>query len=232
MSVMPILSSLFISSYVLLHEEVLNSFQIVDWVVFYAVSVLTMAFAVTPTTFICLLSGFLIGFSSLIPIVVSYQAASAVGYFLSNNLSDRFIEMLQMKYPKGGVLLKNVSENQLSLTLLSRLSPALPFAIMNVVLSISGIRFRPFFLGGLIGMLPRTVFFIWVGIQASNLTEALDSKMNMILVIIISLAAIILMAYLLKRKSIRTGYWKDFLFAGRLHLFLLKISYAQKTKTK
>ena len=201
MSAIPILSSLFISSYVLLHEEFIGDFQTIDWVVFYAISVLTMAFAITPTTFICLLSGFFIGFSGLIPIVIAYQTASAVGFYLSNTLNNSFIETVKLKYPKAGLLLNNVSNNQLSLTFLSRLSPALPFAIMNIVLSVAGIRFKHFFWGGLIGMLPRTVFFVWVGIQASNLTEALDSKMNLALFVFISFLVIAVMVIILGRRN-------------------------------
>ena len=201
MSVVPILSSLFISSYVLLHEGFLGNFQIIDWVVFYAISVVTMAFAITPTTFICLLSGFFIGFSGLIPIVIAYQTASAVGFYLSNTLNNSFIETVKLKYPKAGLLLNNVSNNQLSLTFLSRLSPALPFAIMNIVLSVAGIRFKHFFWGGLIGMLPRTVFFVWIGIQASNLTEALDSKMNLVLFVFISFLVIAVMVIILGRRN-------------------------------
>ena len=58
---------------------------------------------------------------------------------------------------------------------MSRLSPVLPFALMNFVLSLMQVRKRDYLYGSLLGMLPRTTFFYWLGTQAKQLYELLQN---------------------------------------------------------
>ena len=178
MAIVPLVSSVSITYLVLENESVIESFSIGQWFIFYCVSTLTMALAITPTTYIALFSGYFLGLSGIVPIIISYQMASFIGYFIARKFDDGFIDLIITKYPKAKKITENVHHNQFALAFLSRLSPALPFAIMNIVMSISKIRLSQFLFGGLVGMLPRTLFFIWVGYKTSQLSDALDENMN------------------------------------------------------
>jgi uncharacterized membrane protein YdjX (TVP38/TMEM64 family) len=78
--------------------------------------------------------------------------------------------------------------------MLCRLSPFLPFALMNVVLPYLGIRFRNFMIPGLIGMLPRTLFFLWAGTQFDNWTGTLSAELpnekRMLIIVALTVTAI------------------------------------------
>ncbi len=175
MGIVPLVSSAGLSLVMLHYESVIAGFGLVEWALFFVLAVFTMAFAITPTTFLALVSGFFLGVYGLLPMVLAYQAASIVGYFLARQLGADFLTLLQRKYPGTRDIVHNVHKNQFALTFLSRISPAFPFAIMNVVLSVSKISLSPFFWGGLVGMLPRTLFFLWIGASASEWADT-DSQ--------------------------------------------------------
>jgi len=175
------------------------------WAGFFTLSAFTMALAITPTTFIAILCGFFLGYNGLIPVVIAYQVASVIGYFLAKAANKGFLSQVLAAYPKAEGYFQRVDKNDLKITLLARISPALPFAIMNSVLSLARIRFSRFFLGGLIGMLPRTLFFIWVGTNAKYLVDVIAQKQELIWILAISLPIFWLMWKMIKPNPNNSG---------------------------
>ncbi|MFT7032630.1 MAG: putative membrane protein YdjX (TVP38/TMEM64 family) [Cyclobacteriaceae bacterium] len=200
MGIVPFLSSATITLFAINYEYTIANFEMWAWVFFYLITIVTMALAITPTTFIALISGYFLGFGGLVPIIISYQMASLLGYNLAKKFDDSFIELIKNKYPSSKQMFENVNRNQLVLVFLSRLSPALPFAIMNVVLSMSKINIVNFFWGGLFGMLSRTIFFIWVGLKASELNEALEGNQNLYISIGLSALIVYIIYRVLKKR--------------------------------
>lgn len=197
MGIVPLISSASISVFIITHEGLLADFTMLQWALFFLLSIFTMALAITPTTFMALIAGFFLGFNGIIPMIVSYQLASLVGYFLAARLDEGFIELIRNKYPKSAGIMDRVHHNQFGLTFLSRLSPAFPFAVMNVVLSASRIKLKHFFWGGMLGMLPRTLFFVWVGKEASRLSEVTRGNENILISFVLSLLVVLVMVKIL-----------------------------------
>lgn len=165
MAVMPLLFSTFSGYQGWQYAGWLNGLTFAGWAWFYLLSIFTMALAFTPTTFVATLSGAFLGFQSLWYLVPSYLMASLLGYLLARKMGAGALRLITHTYPRSEVLLHNLRSNELLLVILCRISPILPFAIMNVVLSYAGIRLLPFLAGGLIGMLPRTVLAVMLGMQ-------------------------------------------------------------------
>jgi uncharacterized membrane protein YdjX (TVP38/TMEM64 family) len=191
MAIVPLASSAFITVLIFQNELAFQLFSIIQWGLLFLLSAVTMSLAITPTTYIALVSGYFVGFWGILPLVLAYQSASVIGFFLAKKMDRGFIEQMTKKHPKAAGMINQVEKNQFLLAILSRLSPALPFALMNVVLSASQIRLTHFFWGGLIGMLPRSIFFILVGIQASKLSDAFSEQGNLYITIIISLVVLL-----------------------------------------
>lgn len=201
MAIVPLSSSLIVSLILIAAEDQLLVWGQLEWVLFYALSVLTMAMAVTPTTYIAIVSGYFLGWEGLVYVVVAYQLASLLGYSVAKGLSENFISNLIKYYPKSSVYFDNISRKQFSTTFLSRISPALPFALMNVMLSAAKIRLAPFFGAGFLGMLPRTLFFVWAGSQAQIFSEALQSKQGIVWSILLSILGVYLLFKLIKGRD-------------------------------
>ncbi|UXX80306.1 VTT domain-containing protein [Reichenbachiella carrageenanivorans] len=204
MTVVPWVSTLVITYLALNQEEWIRGFTLVPWVCFFGASVLSMGLAITPTTFICLLCGYFLGLQAILPVILCYQLASLVGFGLAQKMDNHTLIWVKQKFPKSAPIFANLEQQQWLTTLLARISPALPFGLMNVVLAVSGVRLVPFFFGGLFGMLPRTVFFIWLGTQAPALIEALQTKDQLVWFIVLSVTGLWLLYKLLRPKRQKT----------------------------
>ncbi len=179
-SAAPLAVSSVITYYALTYEVTIRQFGSAAWIAVFAAGCLTMGLALTPTTFIALASGYFLGLPAVVGVVVGYTGASLIGFSLTHAvdqgqlmnsiyrwLGDERAKRLQQ-------LLAGVADHQFGIIVMARLSPVLPFALMNVVLPVAGVRLRPFLVAGTLGMLPRTVFFVWLGSEAKNLRTLVE----------------------------------------------------------
>lgn len=66
---------------------------------------------------------------------------------------------------------------------LIRFPPNSPFALTNLVMSSLRVRLAAFFTGTLLGMMPRTVFAVWIGVKVGDLAKAQSASKDMRLII-------------------------------------------------
>jgi len=167
-----------------------------------------MAFGLTHTTFIAVFSGYFLGYISIPFVIISYLLASVIGYFIGRLITGEKVINTIMTLPKAGPIAGELKKREFMIILLSRLSPALPFAVTNLLLSILKADFKKYFTAGAIGMLPRTLIFIWTGTQAHSLAEVIKnpetisiSRISTIIFLVISVGG--LFYYIL--KALKTG---------------------------
>jgi len=206
MLVMPLSFSSVLSWKIVENMEYIENWKIWQWVFSYTIIILTMTFALTPTTVIALVSGYFLGFNAILPVVISYSLASIAGYYISKPLGPNFQTVIRSSYPKiDSFVHQMMDKSPISFVIFSRISPVLPFAVMNVVLPLVGIRFKPFFWGGLIGMLPRTLLAILTGKLAKNLFLLLEHPSNSVYMqigfISLLLLSILGFVFLFKKKN-------------------------------
>lgn len=174
LGLMPLLVSSSISYWVIMHEQEIQNFTFQNWIIAFIFACFTMAFALTPTTFIALLSGYFLGWQAFIPVAITYWIASFLGYKTAQFIDGgRFLLILSEK-PKVKKILENLQKDEFKIILLARLSPVLPFAVTNVLFSFSGTKLRNFLTAGFLGMLPRTILSIWIGTQAQQIRKLIE----------------------------------------------------------
>jgi uncharacterized membrane protein YdjX (TVP38/TMEM64 family) len=203
LGLMPLLVSSSISYWVITHEQDIQNFTTQNWIIAFIFACFTMAFALTPTTFIALLSGYFLGWEALIPVAITYWIASFLGYKTAQFIDGgRFLAILSEK-PKVKEVLENLQKDEFKIILLARLSPVLPFAVTNVLFSFSGTRLRNFLTAGFLGMLPRTILSIWIGTQAQEIRRLIEhpSEGNISQFLILGLigASILGLGYFVKK---------------------------------
>lgn len=175
LGLLPLLGSSLVAYEVIKYEQELRQVSPFFWILFYAVASLTMAFALTPTTFVALLGGFLLGWVSLPPLCLSYLAAAWIGYQTLARLDNGSLLQFLSQRPRNQAFINRLQGGSLGIIVLARLSPVLPFALMNAVFALLNVRLRPFLWGSFIGMLPRTVLSVWAGTQAQQLRTLLEN---------------------------------------------------------
>jgi uncharacterized membrane protein YdjX (TVP38/TMEM64 family) len=214
MAVVPLTVSSLVAVLALRYENQIQAFAPPEWALYFLLSCLTMALALTPTTFIALLSGFFLGMVSSFFVIPAYLAASFLGYQLTRLIDNgHFLQTIRGlpggRGEKALRLLEGIRQNQLGLIIMARISPVLPFALMNVMLPIAGVRLREFLLAGTAGMLPRTLFFIWLGGQAQELQTLIEeggegslSQVMFILLLAVSVMGLLYYARRILKKYV------------------------------
>ena len=96
-----------------------------DWTIVYVFACFTMAFALTPTTFVALLSGYFLGWIAFFPLAISYWVASLIGFSIANKIDDGRLSAYIQQKPKVQALLQNLQTNEFKIIFLARLSPVL-----------------------------------------------------------------------------------------------------------
>ncbi|MGH7798940.1 MAG: FAD-containing oxidoreductase [Candidatus Binatia bacterium] len=70
--------------------------------------------------------------------------------------------------PKFGSLDQAIGKQGFKMVLLTRLSPVFPFVLLNYFLGLTGVRTGAYVLANLIGMLPATFLFVYIGAAARD----------------------------------------------------------------
>lgn len=175
MTVMPLICSAVVTVLAIRYEIFIRDFTFSEWLFFYICTTVSMALAFTPTTFIAVMSGFFLGWISIPFMLISYLSASALGFILAKYIDQGKFHSSIRQLPKVAQFIGAINTKQLSFIILCRISPVLPFAIMNAVLSMINVSFAKFIGAGFLGMLPRTLLFIWVGSTLHQLRDIVET---------------------------------------------------------
>jgi len=174
LTVMPLLTSSFITYAVITHEPTFAQWTTSEWVLVTLVCAVSSTFALTPPTFLALVFGYFLGWAALLPVLVLNIAA-----ILLVNRLVRFMDQQQVlayveTNPRAKRVLTQIRQRELWFIFFAKLSPVLPFALTNLVFALSGARLRNILLGGFMGMVPRTILAVGAGLQAKELRRLLE----------------------------------------------------------
>jgi uncharacterized membrane protein YdjX (TVP38/TMEM64 family) len=104
---------------------------------------------------------------------IGFGGASMVGFLIARTFARRRVEKEIERNVKARVvrdaLLESGFAKALLIVTLVRVPPNSPFALMNLVLTASGVKKRIYLLGTLIGMAPRTFAAVLIGSQITQL---------------------------------------------------------------
>lgn len=127
-----------------------------------------------PTNVIGILCGWAFGFplGIILHMLAIVGAALISSYFLAPLAGNNFQEFLtqheKAKTLHKSLLQKNFKRTTLIITLL-RLSPAMPFALTNLLMTAARVPLPSFLVGTFIGMLPRSAAVVFFGAGLSEL---------------------------------------------------------------
>lgn len=152
-------------------------FSSADFLVYYTVvTSLLMGFALLPTTFLAIFSGFAFGWLSLPFLVLGYTFATIIGYQIGKKLDKGSLGFLLANYPKAAQMITDKKNKISQLIFFVRLSPVIPFALSNLLFSLLKIDLKKVVWMGLWGMLPRTLLAFTTGVVGESLVGALEEN--------------------------------------------------------
>jgi uncharacterized membrane protein YdjX (TVP38/TMEM64 family) len=148
-----------------------GSLDMIDAVAFFVLSIFTMSFALTPTTFVSILTGYFFGWIGLLPMLVSYGAACLLGLKTGKLLNHYFVGDHLFQNKKLNRFFSQLHEQEFLLVFFGRLSPVLPFAMMNIAFASIEMNMKRYLIASITGAFPRTFLFFYVGSSAIEIWE-------------------------------------------------------------
>ena len=140
--------------------------------VLYALIYVAATVTLVPQTPFNLAAGFLYGalWGSMLVSIASTIAAT-IGFLLARYCARDFVARKFGKYARFESMDQAIEKNGFKLVLLMRLQPVfVPFAYLNIGLGLTRVRVTDYMLGTLLGTLPGTILYAYVGSAVQDIS--------------------------------------------------------------
>lgn len=142
-----------------------------------------------PGTPLTLLSGAYLGlfWGSVVAIIGNTLGATAA-FLLARFVAKDFVQnRILKKYPKINEYEDRLFTNGFKTVLFFRLVPLFPFNALNFILGVTELKFKDYFFGTLIGIIPGTIAFVYFGeslkmLSATNIIISLSCILLLIII--------------------------------------------------
>jgi uncharacterized membrane protein YdjX (TVP38/TMEM64 family) len=125
-----------------------------------------------PGSIVTMGAGFLFGtLVGTITVSIGSTLGAAVAFLVGRFLMRDTIERKVEGNPKFAAIDRAVGEQGFKIVLLSRLSPVLPFVLLNYAYGLTKVTFWRYVLASWIGMFPGTVMYVYFGSTAGKLAK-------------------------------------------------------------
>lgn len=129
------------------------------------------AVALFPAVTLTLAAGALFGLANgVLYVMIGATLGAALAFLTGRYLARRFVEHMLERHPRLIAIDRAVESQGLRLVFLLRLSPAVPYILLNYALGLSRVRFRDY-IAGSIGMLPAVTMYVYTGKVAGDLAS-------------------------------------------------------------
>jgi len=102
---------------------------------------------------------------------VAANLTAVVAFILGRTLARDAIAARVGANPRFAAIDRAIGREGLKIVLLVRLSPIFPFTLLNYALGLTRVAVRDYVIGSLIGMLPGTLMYVYLGSLVTSLTE-------------------------------------------------------------
>jgi uncharacterized membrane protein YdjX (TVP38/TMEM64 family) len=142
-------------------------------VLVYALVYAAAAVCLVPGSILMVAAGVAYGpiWGTLIASPASALAATAA-FLVGRTVARRRVAAWAARDPRFAAIDAAVGDRGLTLIVLLRLSPLIPFNVVNYALGLTRVRTRDYALGSLVGMLPVTFLYVYAGSIAGDLARA------------------------------------------------------------
>ena len=104
---------------------------------------------------------------------------ATAAFFLGRTIGRDWISRRIKAWPRFQAVDRAVESRGFLIVLLTRLSPAFPFFLLNYAYGVTAVRPREYILGSWLGMMPATIAYVYAGSLAASVTQALSGKVEL-----------------------------------------------------
>jgi uncharacterized membrane protein YdjX (TVP38/TMEM64 family) len=101
-------------------------------------------------------------------VIVGANVGALCSFLLAKTRLRAKVQEWAAANPKFAALDRAIGQNGLKMVTLTRLSPAFPFTLLNYLLGVTSVKTGAYVLGNLLGMLPATFLYVYLGSLAGD----------------------------------------------------------------
>ena len=102
--------------------------------------------------------------------------ASTLAFVVSRYVARTLISRRMEGHPRFAAIDAAIGESGFKIVLLLRLSPILPFNLLNYALGVTRVRLRDYVMASWLGMLPGTFLYVYLGSLVTNASQLLSGN--------------------------------------------------------
>ena len=107
---------------------------------------------------------------------IAANTGAALAFVLGRTLARDWIAAKVATNQRFAAIDRAVGQQGFRIVLLTRLSPVFPFNLLNYAYGLTQVGFRDYVLGSLIGMIPGTIMYVYLGSLITSITELASGK--------------------------------------------------------
>jgi len=147
----------------------LGAFGYVVYAIVYALCVVFFI----PGSILTLGAGLIFGLArGTIVVVIGATTGAALAFLLARTVLRHRVESMTANNAKFRALDRAIAAEGTKIVLLVRLALVFPFTYVNYAFGLTGVRFAPYVLATLIGIIPGTFAFVYIGALANEAATA------------------------------------------------------------
>lgn len=137
---------------------------------------------------------------TLLVSLASVSGATAA-FLIGRYFARDWVEGRLAAFPKFTAINHAVAQDGWKVVLLTRLSPAFPFVLLNYAYGLTRVSLKDYVLASWVGMLPGTVLFVYLGSLASAGAQAEGKSMVQWLLLAVGLLATIAVTVMITQRA-------------------------------
>jgi len=178
-----------------------------SWCAFIALYVVA-AVCLVPGLILTLAAGAIFGVPDGIALVsVGSVAGATAAFFIGRTFAREWISRRIEAWPRFRALDRALRERGFWIVLLTRMSPAFPFNLLNYAYGVTAVRPRDYIIGSWVGMFPATVLYVYAGSAAASVSQAVAGRVHTgasgVVLLCLGLAATLAVTVLVTRLARR-----------------------------
>jgi uncharacterized membrane protein YdjX (TVP38/TMEM64 family) len=145
------------------------------FVVLYALA----AVVLLPEFLLTIAAGAIFGLAwGLLLVSIGSMIGAAAAFLLGRTLAREWVRRKIEQWPKFRALDQAIQRQGFWIVFLTRLTPLIPYGLLNYVYGITGVSFIQYLPASWIGMLPGTLLYVYAGTAAANLGQVLGGRVS------------------------------------------------------
>jgi len=159
------------------------------------------SFILIPGAILTITAGLAYGLWGFFIVVTGATLGAGMSFLAARYLFRGAVEKTLSKKPLFNAINEAIKEEGWKVVGLMRFSPAMPFSLQNWLFGVTAVKFVPYILATLFGIMPGTLLYVWIGSIGANAAAGSDTSTAKLAFLIVGILATLIVTVFIGKKA-------------------------------